>query len=642
MDLKSKGISWAGNFYQKFEKVCHEVDNIVNQEAVKYVENQVQSVGKNMKKFYSDVITDMLHPLMDPVKHDVQEKPLEKNAAIHSHIESEMGIDKNHVDKENENSHFEPSEFDPLEAANSDQAPIQIADAFMDGNSKLKFEESTAMEKPCLDEGSEFTSPGKEELFGDSLQCEFVACDDNISQEFPDEITIVTSAPTEECQSNDNVITFPNSFVDDSKCVSDSSSAMKSTEIMSSVVASEKNVVDAVDLRSRSPLRETFLLEISNENASARALSCHSHVDVGGFISHTELPSSLSTTTFSSENKVSETGLISSSTILSSESIDSLSALRSTEMTGSVVSSEENMVDAADFSSRFPLRESVLLENSNNNSHGRAVSCHSSVDVAGYVSRDVLQSSPSTTLSSENKGSETGLISSSIVVSSELIDSLSTLRSTEMMSSIVSSEENVVDAADISIMSPLRGSFLLDNSNENSPPREAPCHSMVDVAGFLSQNVLPFPSSLSSTTLSGEKMVSDTGLISSSSVLSLELIGSSEDFNDADNVSSMETIDLCDQAKLEDSCVYVDNSALYAVSHTLRKHRSYKQRLRDALTAKKRLVKEYEQLAIWFGDADMVSDKESMQSLLPSTAATTMGYGNSQTELEGDSGWELL
>ncbi|GKV02073.1 hypothetical protein SLEP1_g14554 [Rubroshorea leprosula] len=100
----------------------------------------------------------------------------------------------------------------------------------------------------------------------------------------------------------------------------------------------------------------------------------------------------------------------------------------------------------------------------------------------------------------------------------------------------------------------------------------------------------------------------------------------------------METIDLCDQAKLEDSCVYVDNSALYAVSHTLRKHRSYKQMLRDALTAKKRLVKEYKQLAIWFGDADMGSDKES----LPSTAATTTGYGNSQTELEGDSGWELL
>ncbi|GLU18089.1 hypothetical protein SLE2022_344080 [Rubroshorea leprosula] len=636
MDLKSKGISWAGNFYQKFEKVCHEVDNIVNQEAVKYVENQVQSVGKNMKKFYSNVITDVLHPLMDPVKHDVQEKPLEKNAAIHSHIESEMGIDKNHVDKENENSHFEPSEFDPLEAANFDEAPIQIADAFTDGNSKLKFEESTAMEKPCLDEGSEFTSPGKEEFFGDSLQCEFVACNGKISQEFPDEITVVTSAPREKCQSNDNVITFPNSFVDDSKCVSDSSSATKSTEIMSSVVASEKNMVDAVDLRSRSPLRETFLLEISNENAPARALSCHSHVDVDGFISHTELPSSLSTTTFSSENKVSEMGLISSSTILSSESIDSLSALRSTEMTGSVVSSEESIVDAADFSSRFPLRESILLENSNNNSHGRVISCHSSVDVAGFVSHDVLQSSLSTTtLSSENKGSETGLISSSIVVSSELIDSLSTLRSIEMTSSVVSSKENVVDAVDISTMSPLRGSFLLDNSNENSPPSEASCHSMVDVAGFISQTVLPFPSSLSSATLSSEKMVSETGLISSSSVPSLELI---DDSNDADNVSSMETIDLCDQAKLEDSCVYVDNSALYAVSHTLRKHRSCKQMLQDAFTAKKRLVKEYKQLAIWFGDADMGSDKES----LPSTAATTMGYGNSQTELEGDSGWELL
>ena len=31
MDLKHKGISWVGNMFQKFEAVCLEVDNIINQ-----------------------------------------------------------------------------------------------------------------------------------------------------------------------------------------------------------------------------------------------------------------------------------------------------------------------------------------------------------------------------------------------------------------------------------------------------------------------------------------------------------------------------------------------------------------------------------------------------------------------------------
>lgn len=31
MDLKHKGISWVGNMFQKFEAVCQEVDNIINQ-----------------------------------------------------------------------------------------------------------------------------------------------------------------------------------------------------------------------------------------------------------------------------------------------------------------------------------------------------------------------------------------------------------------------------------------------------------------------------------------------------------------------------------------------------------------------------------------------------------------------------------
>ena len=38
----------------------------------------------------------------------------------------------------------------------------------------------------------------------------------------------------------------------------------------------------------------------------------------------------------------------------------------------------------------------------------------------------------------------------------------------------------------------------------------------------------------------------------------------------------METIELCDKVKLDESCVIVEPSELYAVSHRVRKLRSYR------------------------------------------------------------------
>lgn len=64
-----KGIAWVGNVYQKFEAMCLEVEETMYQETAKYVENQVQTMGASMKRFYSDVMQD-LHPpsSTDPVK----------------------------------------------------------------------------------------------------------------------------------------------------------------------------------------------------------------------------------------------------------------------------------------------------------------------------------------------------------------------------------------------------------------------------------------------------------------------------------------------------------------------------------------------------------------------------------------------
>ncbi|KAJ7981566.1 Structural maintenance of chromosomes protein like [Quillaja saponaria] len=60
MDVK--GITWVGNIYQKFEAMCLEVEEMMYEDTVKYVENQVQTVGASVKKFYSDVMEDLLPP----------------------------------------------------------------------------------------------------------------------------------------------------------------------------------------------------------------------------------------------------------------------------------------------------------------------------------------------------------------------------------------------------------------------------------------------------------------------------------------------------------------------------------------------------------------------------------------------------
>ncbi|KAK3446148.1 hypothetical protein EUGRSUZ_A01904 [Eucalyptus grandis] len=67
MDVK--GITWVGNIYQKFEAMCLEVEEIMYQDTVKFVENQVQTVGASVKKFYSEVVEDVLPPSsVDPDK----------------------------------------------------------------------------------------------------------------------------------------------------------------------------------------------------------------------------------------------------------------------------------------------------------------------------------------------------------------------------------------------------------------------------------------------------------------------------------------------------------------------------------------------------------------------------------------------
>lgn len=99
MDAKDlKGISWVGNIYQKFEAMCLEVEEIMYQDTVKYVENQVQTVGSSVKKFYSDVMQDLLPPSsMDTAKGADSDLPLELYADVGFYMKPKVGMEGKHV-----------------------------------------------------------------------------------------------------------------------------------------------------------------------------------------------------------------------------------------------------------------------------------------------------------------------------------------------------------------------------------------------------------------------------------------------------------------------------------------------------------------------------------------------------------------
>ncbi|XP_020537016.2 uncharacterized protein LOC110010073 [Jatropha curcas] len=112
MDLKSKGIAWVGNIYQRFETMCQEVDSIVNQNTVRYVENQVHTVGESMKKF-CDVVQDIIPPIVDPVRCDAQAVAIKGNAVVGTYIKSMIGIEEDHGRMDPIKQSFaEPSDFD--------------------------------------------------------------------------------------------------------------------------------------------------------------------------------------------------------------------------------------------------------------------------------------------------------------------------------------------------------------------------------------------------------------------------------------------------------------------------------------------------------------------------------------------------
>ncbi|KAL4580401.1 hypothetical protein LXL04_016592 [Taraxacum kok-saghyz] len=84
MDTNHISQIWVRNMYQKFEAVYQEVDEFMNKDPVKYVENHIQTVGESVMKFCNDVMHDIIIPplIINPatlLKENTIDKPEESS-----------------------------------------------------------------------------------------------------------------------------------------------------------------------------------------------------------------------------------------------------------------------------------------------------------------------------------------------------------------------------------------------------------------------------------------------------------------------------------------------------------------------------------------------------------------------------------
>ncbi|CAK8561440.1 unnamed protein product [Lathyrus sativus] len=140
-----------------------------------------------------------------------------------------------------------------------------------------------------------------------------------------------------------------------------------------------------------------------------------------------------------------------------------------------------------------------------------------------------------------------------------------------------------------------------------------------------------------SSQIAGQVKESDDRIISSCHCKSMESDDESRSIE-----LSLEDIQLNNDTKLEESRVFVADSELHAVSYRIQKLRSYKKRIQDAFASKKRLAKEYEQLAIWYGDADMEPSQDIPQTRALFSSRTYSNSKDLQMQQASETEWELL
>ncbi|KAJ6999980.1 hypothetical protein NC653_010673 [Populus alba x Populus x berolinensis] len=140
-------MAWMQNMYKKFEAMCLELDDILEQEGVKYADH-LQIVGANVKQFCSDIVRDVKpQPSEDTVDGVASVSCLVKNTE--SDKMSKEGIVQNHFDMEpcNVSRLLYSCSVEPIKATKNDLSleEMVVAEIYEKSVSSLKENQSNSL-----------------------------------------------------------------------------------------------------------------------------------------------------------------------------------------------------------------------------------------------------------------------------------------------------------------------------------------------------------------------------------------------------------------------------------------------------------------------------------------------------------------
>ncbi|GAV64049.1 hypothetical protein CFOL_v3_07567 [Cephalotus follicularis] len=297
MDIKSKGITWVGNFYQKIETICLEVDNIVtNQDTIKYVENQVQTAGGSLKKFCSSVVQDLLPPSADPVKLEAEAESLKRKAAVGPDAKLMIGVVNFPLDAAIKQSHVDFSANDPFKNhLDHAMGGLQLVDQIVapdpeDSLEKTEFELTSGLTDDILTEGDSDSSTENNSIKEKSLAYNVV---DLISPDEKSSFEALSFSEYVDC----NTESACGALAKDSPSTSVHGDEFQSAPKLGNVCDNfatiygssdcEEEIAEMGLVSSNTPLliESCTLFENSHLNIPRRAVSYYNPVDVAGCVS---------------------------------------------------------------------------------------------------------------------------------------------------------------------------------------------------------------------------------------------------------------------------------------------------------------------------------------------------------------------
>nr|GMC70241.1 uncharacterized protein LOC109187658 [Ipomoea batatas] len=645
MGFPNRNKTWVGNMYRKFECICQDVDGFISKGTVNYVGNQVQSVGDNMKRFYSGVVQDYLSP-HNPVEREEQSTRRKQSNAIAEtglsfHNDGDDAICSSHLNfKESMTMGAQESHSSDYTSSESLQSSLHdVGYAIAETESSLNNDGDAAIYRSTHLSFKESMTMGAQESH---------SSDNTSSESVQSSLHDVGYAIAETESSLNN---GGDAAIYRSSHLSLAQGSHFSDNTSSEALQSSLHGVGPTTNQKDDTLSKSFS---DDPNLS---LNCQI-IPKGDFIEEVKIVTEeLGSTEYQNSSR---------SQLLSASHLE----------TDCRTSQEDEMVttrDATEFvseGSSMLVEEFVTGESSSSDDKTLTETKALMISIIeDYKDTIISKLSPNIQLHDTDEGSEftdDGTVSSSFSSAScHASDASHDWR--QLHGKIMRVEQSLNLGSDSSEDIALKShTFSIDQDHKsqvtsvtslNDPglgsfhkrSREHGWHADSSECGSRVSSDLKSPTS--SATFSCATNAIDVLPDFCSSALSSDFIGASEDelkhgcqhnqltalVSPVETDPCMETIDLSDKEKLDFSCVEMDsNKPLNTISSGPRRLKSYKKLIQNALTSRKKLVTEYKLLAIWYGDINPESCQHSMES--PATVPAASLDSCKCCE----SGWELL